>query len=227
MQQRRVVRSFVVSSMFAAACGGGGGGKGAAMPAPALAAPQAVCAAGLHASGVTGRATSWDAVAMLASTSADAMCEASPCGDGEAVSFVGTAPDDVIAVKHDGGWTVIGAVWDSDEGVPQATVTMLGDARWLHLYFEELGRDDVELDDGTQTTATVVVGQTYQDFVLGADGKVLFRAVCGGEGDDHRPTVIARDGDTFAYTRCEGDATPVRFTAATAAECPSYVEGTR
>jgi hypothetical protein len=168
-------------------------------------------------------------VAAFVSSSPDAMCESSPCGPDEPVSFAGSAPDDALAIKHAGGWTVIGDVWDSDEGQPDANVTALGDARWLHLYFEETGRDEVVLDDGTETTATVITGQRYEDFVIDANGRVLFRAVCdsGDAESTDRPTVITRDGDTYAYVRCDGDPTPVRFTAEQASACPNYVTGPR
>ena len=207
-----------------AACGGKRGG--AVEPGPSL----DPCTAGLHAPGITARAPSWDALALVVSTTADSLCQSSPCGPDEPVSFVGSAPDDGIAVKVDGGWVVVGDVWDSDFDAPTARVADLGGGLlWLHLYLEETGRDEVTLDDGTETTATVIVAQTYDDFVIDqAQGKALFRAHCAaGEDGAAREPSLARDGDRFTYVPCLGDGAKVTFTAEQASACPSYVEGAR
>lgn len=216
MRQLRGPALALPAVVFALACGGKGGA--AKPPAPS----GDPCAAGIHAAGITGRAATWDAVAAMVGSTADAMCQFGPCGPDEAVSFVGASPDELIAVKVDGGWTGIGDLWNSDEPQPTAKLTRLGDLVWLSLDFEQLGRDDVTLDDGTETTATVVVGRTYVDYVIDpASGKALWLGVCGGEGDEWRPTVVSRDGDTFGYVPCSGPDVPVRFTAAQASACPA------
>lgn len=219
MKQQGILTSIVIGL---AACGGG---KGGGAKAPSAAAFS--CVGGVHSAGWSAKAATWDAVAAQVSSTPDAMCEeTSPCGEGEAVSFVGAPPDDVMAVKVKDGWVMI--EWNGYDGNPTATVKDLGGLLWVHRYLEQLGREEVELDDGEQTTATVITGQIYDDYVIDpAAGKVLFHTHCGGEGEAERETVIARDGDTFRYTGCQGPAEPIAFTAAQAAECPDYVDGAR
>ena len=174
MRQLRGPALALPAVVLALACGGKGGA--AKPPAPS----GDPCAAGIHAAGITGRAATWDAVAAMVGSTADAMCQFGPCGPDEAVSFVGASPDELIAVKVDGGWTGIGDLWNSDEPQPTAKLTRLGDLGWLSLAFEQLGRDDVTLDDGTETTAPVVGCAPYVDYVIDpASGKALWRGACG------------------------------------------------
>ena len=112
--------------------------------------------------------------------------------------------------------------------MPQARLTPLGDLLWLSLDFQQEGRDEVTLEDGTETSATVVVGRTFVDYVIDpATGKALWRGTCGGEGDAWRPTVVTRDGDSFGYVRCSGPEMVIRFTAEQASACSTYVRGPR
>lgn len=211
---RGVVAASAALSLLA--CGGkGGGARG-----PATAAD--VCARGVHAAGMTARAASWDALVVVAGATAADACDHSPCGPDERVSFVGSGAEEQLAVKLADGWLALGDVWDGGIAVPTATVTELGDLWWVSVYAEITGREPVTLDDGEETTATVITGQTYHDFVIDpAAGKVLWRALCGGEGDEFRPTVVTRDGDRFGYVGCDGPAEAITFTAGEAAACPS------
>ncbi len=220
MNQARTALAFSSLALIAAC-----GGKSAPRPAALAIDP---CTAGIHATGHTMRGATWDAIAMHLGARADAICESSPCGPDEPISFAGAAPDDMIAVKVRDGWLGIPDVWDADEGVPQAKLTPLGDLVWLSLDFMQEGRDEVTLDDGTETTATVMVGRTFVDYVLDpATGKALWRGTCGGEGDAWRPTVVTRAGDSFDYVPCSGPELAIRFTAEQAAACPTDVEGPR
>lgn len=205
-----------IAALTVVACGGKGGGA----KAPAA---VDVCAHGVHAAGMTARAATWDALVMVAGATAADACDRSPCDPDAPVSFVGRGPDEQLAVKLADGWLALGDVWDAGDAVPTATLTPLGELWWLSVYAELTGRDEVTLDDGETTTATVITGQTYHDFLIDpAAGKVLWRAVCGGEGDEFRPTAVTRDGERFGYVGCDGASAPIGFTAAEAAACPSY-----
>lgn len=207
--------SFVfLGSATLVACGGKGGAK-----APVASGDP--CAAGVQASGVTGRAATWDAVGVaVGADSPEALCASSPCGPDEAVSFAGMSG---LAIKVDGGYTVIGDAWDGLQGSPPLAVERLGDLLHVSLDLEELGREEVTLDDGSETSATVLIGHGYADYVLDpASGKVLWRAFCRVDGDaESRLPKVTRDGALFSYTGCAGDAPAVRFTAEQASACPA------
>ncbi len=192
--------------VLVAACGG----KRAAPSDPALAVDP--CGNGVHAAGMSVKAATWDAVAVLSSPDGrvDGVCAAKPCGPDEAVSFVGEAPDELVAVKVDGGWVAFADVWDAGKAVPEHRLTRLRDLLWLQLVMEpEAGK---------------AAGWRYLDFVIDpAQGRVLWRAVCASEGDTGHPTVVTRDGDSFGYVRCDQDV-PIGFTAEQAGACPSYQE---
>lgn len=204
---------IVSGSTLLLACGGTSSG------ARSAAAPADICAVGVHASGVTGKAASWDAVIAAAGSTADDVCSSSPCGPDQPYSFVGEA---ALAIKVADGYTVIGDVTDG-MGRPEATLTRLGELIHVALEQELLGRDDVTLDDGEQTTATVLLGRSHVDYVLDpASGKVLWRGSCtSGEHDSDRATVVTRDGSTFGYRGCIGAGPAVTFTADQASACPS------
>ncbi len=210
---RYVASALPLSLSLLVACGGKPAAK-------APAAPVDPCAAGLHASGVTASAGTWDAVVAVADATTDTVCENSPCGPDESASFVGST---ALAIKVAGGYLVIADVWDGNNHEPTLTFSRLGDLVRVSLDNELLGRDDVTLDDGTTTTATVVTGRVYTDLVVDpGSGKVLFRALCSVEEDrNSQATKLDRAGATFSYTGCEPGATSVSFTAEQAASCPS------
>lgn len=194
------------------------GGKPAAQTPVAVVDP---CTAGLHASGVTVQAGTWDAVAVAAGATSADVCSETPCGPDQAYSWVGSAG--ALAVKVAGGYTVIGDVWAGLDAAPPTTLTRLGSLVHVAAYLETLGREEVVLDDGEETTATVVVDQTYVDYVIDpGTGKVLWMASCSVPGDDNsQPPKIDLAGATFSYTGCRPTATAVAFTADQAASCPS------
>ena len=208
--------AFLIVSGSALLLGCGGKSAGAKSPTTSS---DLVCAAGVHASGVTGKAATWDAVVVASGSTADDVCNHSPCGPDEPYSFVG---ETAVAVKVNGGYTVIGDVTDGFGGAT-AKLTELGDLRLLSVESDILGRDEVTLDDGEETTATVLLGRSHYDYVLDpASGKVLWRGSCtSGEDQSDHATVVTRNGAIFSYDGCIGKGPAVTFTAEQAAACPS------